>query len=472
MNCLQPVLIKNRYTDKYMFVPCGNCDGCLCQKSVSHSAALSNDMLNYDINLFVTLTYDNCNIPFIINGYSGIYRLDKNGFITTIEETEDLYNLRSFVPIRHFDNVLSTSDKMIFGSENCIGVIYYRDVQLLFKRLRKHINFSYGKTSSNFRYYIASEYGSVYQRPHFHIIFQFQERRIANFVARILPQCWTMCDWSRQTELIKFATSGISSYVSSYVNSSACHCEVSRIKRFRPFQKRSKNLSFGIDKDYVKKVTTIIERNFGEDFYDFNFEDFTIMQQKTLGHVSIIPLPKNLFNRYFSKCKGFGNLSFDSFRLQCYSVYGYYQKHGFNFGLSNYASVRFETDNQFRTLILRYYNFINDFNYDDSFATFDKYVSLCYHFLHFYDMVLIRQSMMVSENMSNSDYLLYCYNTFSPKVSKYKRNIILRSLGLPIDFISPLNFYVKKEEIMIKDRIYKYRNFLLPKHFNSLVNKL
>lgn len=80
--------------------------------------------------------------------------------------------------------------------------------------------------------------------------------------------------------------------------------------------------------------------------------------------------------------------------------------------------------------------------------------------------------MMVSENMSNSDYLLYCYNTFSPKVSKYKRNIILRSLGLPIDFISPLNFYVKKEEIMIKDRIYKYRNFLLPKHFNSLVNKL
>lgn len=114
MKCLTPILIKNpnfKYTGKkmYMYVPCGKCVNCLKSQSDEWTMRLllEYEHGNWDSNFFVTLTYDENNLP------------------------ED-------------------------------GVSK-RHIQLFHKRLRK--------AGFKFKFYLISEYGSHTHRPHYHGIY-------------------------------------------------------------------------------------------------------------------------------------------------------------------------------------------------------------------------------------------------------------------------------------------------------------
>jgi len=96
--------------------PCGNCLSCLQKKRATWSFRLLQEMYVSESAYFLTLTYDNENVP---------------------------------------------------RNESGIPILNKRDLQLFKKRLRK-FNKKYTKVSV--RYYSVGEYGTRSYRPHYHSI--------------------------------------------------------------------------------------------------------------------------------------------------------------------------------------------------------------------------------------------------------------------------------------------------------------
>lgn len=124
MECLKPINIRS--TEKYfnltgrtyMQVPCGKCEACIESKRNMWYIRLLCEKRDSISCYFVTLTYrDEC-LPINSLGYP-------------------------------------TFDK--------------RDVQLFLKRLRKYIS-THSKENYPLRYFLVSEYGSDFLRPHYHLL--------------------------------------------------------------------------------------------------------------------------------------------------------------------------------------------------------------------------------------------------------------------------------------------------------------
>lgn len=61
-----------------------------------------------------------------------------------------------------------------------------RDLQLFLKRLRKCLS----KRDTKLRYMITSEYGELYQRPHYHVLFFLDSYFNPYIFYRLIEQCW------------------------------------------------------------------------------------------------------------------------------------------------------------------------------------------------------------------------------------------------------------------------------------------
>lgn len=113
--CLYPYMVERELyhsqTERYVPVPCGKCPQCLKRRTASWSFRLEVESLNWSKLFFLTLTYNNENVP-----------ISDNGFLT----------------------------------------LKPQDVTNFFKRLRKR--------AGKLRYYMCGEYGTHTKRPHYHII--------------------------------------------------------------------------------------------------------------------------------------------------------------------------------------------------------------------------------------------------------------------------------------------------------------
>ena len=112
-----------------ILIPCGKCEACLKNKRLEQSLRITHEIEQYEDNCFITLTYNNENLPFtdgknIIRGVSDV--------------TEDLH-----------------------------PTLNIEDYQKWLKRFRKKIQ---AETKQKIRYFIVGEYGSKGQRPHYHAI--------------------------------------------------------------------------------------------------------------------------------------------------------------------------------------------------------------------------------------------------------------------------------------------------------------
>lgn len=102
-----------KYTN-YLYVPCGRCEACLERKRLEWFVRLREEHKHSCSSFFVTLTYDEVNVPFDLSSDGSIlYKFDK------------------------------------------------RQVQLFLKRFRNAVG--------PFRYYLISEYGGTTYRPHYHM---------------------------------------------------------------------------------------------------------------------------------------------------------------------------------------------------------------------------------------------------------------------------------------------------------------
>lgn len=122
MECLSPITIRRPGSDKrndYITVPCGKCAACLSRKRQQWSFRLEQELKSARTAHFITLTYDEQHLPY---------------------------------------------------NENNIPSVSKDDVQKFIKRLRKCV------PDARIRYYLVSEYGSDYHRPHYHfLLFDFPE---------------------------------------------------------------------------------------------------------------------------------------------------------------------------------------------------------------------------------------------------------------------------------------------------------
>ena len=139
MQCFRP--IKLRGPDDPNPVPCGKCFACQSNRRSDWHMRIKYEMLHSLYSLTVTLTYDDEHIPSLIPHYSPSTNYVPGG----CDEINDIYD--------------SPPDYYYYPFD-------IDHVQRFFKRLRK---------SYQFRYFGVAEYGGKRGRPHYHIIFFFNQ---------------------------------------------------------------------------------------------------------------------------------------------------------------------------------------------------------------------------------------------------------------------------------------------------------
>lgn len=132
-------------------VPCGKCLACQIRKRKEWTTRLSLESNHYQDCCFITLTYDDDNIPM----------------------TDDR-------PLKSRGDINDSSLKTVDRGLNC-GLSHRTllpyDVQCFIKRLRRHLEYQpkHSKIKRDFvdtpiRYYAVGEYGSKFGRPHYHLM--------------------------------------------------------------------------------------------------------------------------------------------------------------------------------------------------------------------------------------------------------------------------------------------------------------
>lgn len=150
MKCLEPVTIKVPYKDidgnplknhfRWVEVPCGKCPACLSRRKDEWVLRLKQEYRNSVNSQFVTLTYNELSVPLSVEGKPTLRMADLSAFI---------------------------------------------------KRLRKRIS---KYSDLKLRFFGCGEYGSQFNRPHYHILLFNCPKEIANDIAACWPFGFTKCD--------------------------------------------------------------------------------------------------------------------------------------------------------------------------------------------------------------------------------------------------------------------------------------
>lgn len=218
MKCIKPIrIVLEKHGNKSIFVGCGKCYQCLQKKRREWYVRNLVEYLDVDSNpmsLFVTLTYDDSDLP----------RLDD-------------------------------------GSP-CFSK---RDCQKFLDRFRKRLLRQY---HTKLRYFLVSEYGDTTLRPHYHALFYLSKKLEIMEIQELLDTAWIHSPmqivWY---QLEPGSISYVCNYVLSYIFSS-------RANRMRPFLLASRNPAIGASflDDPVKVADA-----FKGDYLGFQVHDFRYM---------------------------------------------------------------------------------------------------------------------------------------------------------------------------------------------------
>ncbi|UYD39261.1 MAG: replication initiator protein [Wigfec virus K19_180] len=182
--CITPYYVRNNKPygfnqSNWLPVPCGKCPICLARRSEGWIFRLKQQQkVSTNFN-FITLTYNDENLPRTINGLATLKRSDLTNF---------------------------------------------------FKRLRK----LHGK-SQTLKYYACGEYGSTFKRPHYHII-------LFNANPRYVSLAWKLQGKELGHVDIGDTTRGAIAYVTGYVMKGKIVPEHSRDDREKEYSVMSKGL--------------------------------------------------------------------------------------------------------------------------------------------------------------------------------------------------------------------------------------
>ena len=318
-HCQHRSFITNKYTGKRIAVDCGQCDYCIYKRAQKASMRVKTAGSAFEHCWFVTLTYDNEHIPLfncevyyseyddvlsdsgIVHGYEKHAYVPVSKFCTTdpqrlqhifftqVQGTVP-YNRETgqhepvkdnwFVSIDSMRSfIYKTQSSTPYGEDgelsrmygdNLIPFLNYVDVQNYIKRLRKHLYLALGSYET-LHFYAVGEYGPVHFRPHYHILFFANSKK----VSKVLRQCHAK-SWKLGRSDFQTARGGASSYVASYVNSlSAAPLLYRSCRAFKPRQRASigffeKGEVFTEGEDVYQAIEEKIDSVINGRVYNFN----------------------------------------------------------------------------------------------------------------------------------------------------------------------------------------------------------
>lgn len=328
--CYSPLKVLK--DGKYIFVPCGKCNGCLLHKSNTWSQRLSYEIDNNPFSIFFTLTYDNyflpTLVPFLDPGIGVIFvsdhRLNRRWDGSKVVLRQDVIIIRGkeedFVPIQN-DSRIST-----------VNYFSKRDVVLWFKLLRKDILNVLGYGKDSFRYYVISEIGPTTSRCHAHGILFPKSKEVAEFLLEeAMYKNWKMCDYSLFRQYTRYCNSGTANYVSNYVTNFDQLPSIYKNSSIKPFRLSSKAPAIGYSAFDPKEVF----ENVSQRVITYTRSISSIDQTYILGY------PKAYMLTVFPKCYRFSELSYR--RLLWIYGYLYREVRGFQKPYS-YISKRLRAD--------------------------------------------------------------------------------------------------------------------------------
>lgn len=261
-HCQHRSFITNKYTGARIAVDCGQCDYCIHKRAKKASMRVKTAGSVFKYSYFVTLTYDNVNLPLMyckvlhseyedVVGISGDihfgneyhnyvpvsdYQCDDDSalrhiFFDQVQGTVPFdRELKEYVPVKdnwflsmgairsfiHKSQALNKTDYPVseqYGRDNLIPFLNYVDVQNYIKRLRKYLFKQLGSYET-LHFYAVGEYAPVHFRPHFHLLLFTNSSE----VAKVLRKCHDK-SWKFGRSDFQHSAGGAASYVASYVNS-------------------------------------------------------------------------------------------------------------------------------------------------------------------------------------------------------------------------------------------------------------
>lgn len=318
-HCQHRSFITNRYTGARIAVDCGQCDYCIHKRAKKASIRVKTAGSAFKYSYFVTLTYDNANIPLMyckvlhseyedVVGISGDihygneyhnyipvseYQCDDNSMLRHIffEQVQGTVpfdrELKEYVPVKdnwflsmgairsfiHKSQALDKTDYPVseqYGRDNLIPFLNYVDVQNYIKRLRKYLFKKLGSYET-LHFYAVGEYAPVHFRPHFHLLLFTN----SDEVAEVLRYCHDK-SWKFGRSDFQRSAGGAASYVASYVNSLCSAPLLYRSCRaFRPRSRASvgffeKGCDFVEDEDSYAQIEAKIDSVVNGKVYNFN----------------------------------------------------------------------------------------------------------------------------------------------------------------------------------------------------------
>lgn len=462
MNCTDPLRIRNKYNGQWLYVKCGCCDNCLIEKSNYLSLALSRYFEKFKYSYLVTLTYDNWHLPFIVDGQCNLFRMtdkddNKLAFPVTIAESEGVFS--------GFGDKYIPTNFML--KHSVAGVLNYRDVQLFLKRFRINYEREF-KRKCDIKYFVCGEYGSnpkKSHRPHYHMLIFSNTIRFETVRDRVIKD-WFLCDWNQcdVDKCIEQTNVGsVADYVSSYVNCVANSDELFRLGLIRPFTRRSKDIDFGSDREMEKMLSEFVNRPNNNGLSSEGTGYFQKVDRRQISLPVVTLSPKFLYT-YFSKPRGFGNLSSNSQRRRIAEVLRTYltrQKIGKLTGFVLDNSMDYRT-------FLSYRRFCSLFHLNPgAYGSINYYADTFMDVHAYYESVRMRDYMKTFESHGRVSYILDAYQTdvHDLDLREYRmRSRIGKKLNLDIQGFRPSSHRLSAS------RMYRQKYFkkLLPKHFSEL----
>ena len=343
-HCQHRSFITNRYTGQRIAVDCGQCDYCIYKRAQKASMRVKTAGSAFKYSYFVTLTYDNENIPLMncevlhseykdalsisgdkVFGYErhsyvpvSDYQPDDSSrlrhiFFTQVQGTVPFdREVKEYAPvkdnwflsmdaIRSFIQKTQSVDNSVYpaaekyGVDNLIPFLNYVDVQNYIKRLRKHLYQALGSYET-LHFYAVGEYGPVHFRPHYHILLFTSSQE----VSKVLRQCHDK-SWKLGRSDFQTSRGGASSYVASYVNSlSSAPLLYRSCRAFKPRQRASlgffeKGEVFEEGEDVYHAIEQKIDSVVNGRIYNFN--GITVNSTPPMSYIRTL-LPRFSSARY------------------------------------------------------------------------------------------------------------------------------------------------------------------------------
>lgn len=419
--CVNNHYVYNKYVKKSILVPCGSCPECQQRKANSRSFRISNNLSSADICYFVTLTYDNKHIPYMLRSdlkkvlFSDTFRscLDSLSYSLPVYRDGEVIDSLSF----SYNDILSCVSELDydtckvvfnlpiiknFGNLDAFSICYFKDFQNFFKRLR--INISRYGDNFPISFFLCTEYGPSTFRSHGHALI-FCPAIHSSSCRDFIIKSWSMCDKRRLARFVEVARNA-ASYVSTYVNRPSDFPLFLASRPIRP--KHSYSLHFGAVNECFspRALHDAISRRDVRVHFEY--------QGSGQFQSVVVPFPTYVANRYFPKFKGFSRTSL------------YKKSELFTRVATFIDAFGFENLNYSHKLLYDY--FIRcfddlDYSFDDIIAIVKRLIHCAVQYIRdgltlvdwvfdYIDFYTIRSSNVIQDWLCAPDALIYKYDNF------------------------------------------------------------